>query len=257
MPLPYLRHIKSDSARFGDLLSRIDSAAPVTFCPEWSAADLLWHLTEVQYFWGSIVAGRLQDPDAVPQLDRPGNYFEVLTEFGRRSTALVESLADTGPEVPVWTWSDDLTTGFVLRRQAHEALIHRVDAELVSGPIGPIDPDLAADGVDELLRVMIGGVPDWAVFTPDGTKITVVCRNPDFAWGLELGRMVGTGPDSGENHDVPAALIGEPFDSPVITGEAADLDLWLWGRGSTERLTVDGDPAILDRLRRMAAESTR
>ena len=49
--------------------------------------------------------------------------------------------------------------GFVRRRQAHEALIHRIDAELTAGRRTPVDPLLGADGVDEALRVMYGGVP--------------------------------------------------------------------------------------------------
>ena len=32
-----------------------------------------------------------------------------------------------------WTWSTDQTVGFIVRRQAHEALIHRLDAELTAG----------------------------------------------------------------------------------------------------------------------------
>ena len=33
-------------------------------CPDWTAADLLWHLGEVQSFWATIVRERLTDPDA-------------------------------------------------------------------------------------------------------------------------------------------------------------------------------------------------
>jgi hypothetical protein len=41
--------------------------------------------------------------------------------------------------------------GLFLRRQAHEALIHRLDAELTMGERTPMDADINADGVDEAL----------------------------------------------------------------------------------------------------------
>ncbi len=48
-------------------------------------------------------------------------------------------------------WADDKTAGYIARRQAHEALVHRLDAELTVGDRTPLDPRLAADGVDEAL----------------------------------------------------------------------------------------------------------
>lgn len=61
----------------------------------------------------------------------------------------------------MWTWSNEQSSSFVLRRQAHEALIHRLDAELVVGDCSPIDPLLAVDGVDEALRLMYCDTPAW------------------------------------------------------------------------------------------------
>ena len=53
----------------------------------------------------------------------------------------------------VWSWANDQTAGFSYRRQAHEALIHRLDAELAGGERTAIDARLAADGVGEVLGV--------------------------------------------------------------------------------------------------------
>lgn len=44
---------------------------PVPTCPDWGFDDLVWHMCEVQHFWGSIVEDRLDDPEAVVDLDRP------------------------------------------------------------------------------------------------------------------------------------------------------------------------------------------
>ena len=32
-------------------------------CPDWTVADLLWHLTEVHDFWRTVVAEQLSDLD--------------------------------------------------------------------------------------------------------------------------------------------------------------------------------------------------
>ena len=42
----YLEHIRSESRRFREVLSTCDPDARVPGCPEWNAADLLWHLAE-------------------------------------------------------------------------------------------------------------------------------------------------------------------------------------------------------------------
>ncbi len=45
---------------------------------------------------------------------------------------------------------------------SHETLIHRVDAEQSHGGVTTADPDLCADGIDELLSLFLGGAPEWS-----------------------------------------------------------------------------------------------
>ena len=60
----HLSALRTDSARFGELLGR-DLSAPVPSCPGWSMLDLANHLTDVQAFW-AVIAGRLlMSPDGV------------------------------------------------------------------------------------------------------------------------------------------------------------------------------------------------
>src|SRR3954469_10889491 len=127
MPLDYLAPIRTDSTRFGDVLRKCDPDARVPSCPDWTAADLMWHLIGVQHFWGTIVRDRLDaPPEGKPQ--RPADYADLIAEFDSTAESLAATLAETPADTSVWTWSDDHTVGFVLRRQAHEALIHRLDA---------------------------------------------------------------------------------------------------------------------------------
>jgi uncharacterized protein (TIGR03083 family) len=254
--------LAEESRTFSRLMSETPPHVPVPTCPGWSAADLLWHLTEVQMFWGLIVERQLQDSaDAEPlKGDRPDDYHDLLAMFERESKRLSTALADTADDVEVWTWSDDHSVGFVRRRQAHEALIHRVDAEAAAGRVpGPIDMELAADGVDEVLRVMAGGVPEWATFEPEGVEVRIVATDAGRTWGAAFGQMQGTSPNSGKTYDIPALTVGMNAVSPnaAVSGTAADLDLYLWGRGSLDGLTVEGDATVVPRLRQLMHEATQ
>src|SRR6266516_464265 len=142
--LDYLIHLARESARFGEALGGVPPDAAVPSCPDWTADDLLWHLGEVQWFWGTVVREKLtgsQAEELKPQ--RPADRAGLFSFFGRISRDLGEILAEATPDTPAWTWSDEQTVGSIRRRQAHEALIHRVDAELAGGIRTPMDP---ADG---------------------------------------------------------------------------------------------------------------
>ncbi|QNP56765.1 maleylpyruvate isomerase N-terminal domain-containing protein [Tessaracoccus defluvii] len=57
MPMSYepVDVIRREAARFAHVLRDVPDAAVVPSCPGWTAADLLWHLTEVHLFWGAVV----------------------------------------------------------------------------------------------------------------------------------------------------------------------------------------------------------
>ncbi|WP_298758133.1 maleylpyruvate isomerase N-terminal domain-containing protein, partial [uncultured Nocardioides sp.] len=58
----YSAHLRRESTRFRDVLALTPSQARVPTCPDWDADDLLWHLAEVQWFWGGVVAARPAGP---------------------------------------------------------------------------------------------------------------------------------------------------------------------------------------------------
>ena len=62
--LDYLEHLATDSARFGEVLRDLPAETPVPACPDWTADDLLWHLGEVQWFWGTVVRENLTGAQA-------------------------------------------------------------------------------------------------------------------------------------------------------------------------------------------------
>jgi uncharacterized protein (TIGR03083 family) len=252
--LDYLDHLAHESDRFADvLLAETDPMRPVPSCPDWTTIDLFWHLTEVQWFWGTVVRERADDPSALSSSPprRPSDLDSLGHTYASVSAALEDTLAATPPETPVWTWSDDKTAGFVRRRQAHEALIHRVDAELATGKTSDIDPSLATDGVDEVLRVMFGGMPGWAGFDSSNRTVRIEATDTGTAWTVELGRVSGTDPDSGKAYDEPSLVVLDQTPAQVdatVRGPAADLDCWLWGRLAADRVERTGDEQPLSHL---------
>jgi uncharacterized protein (TIGR03083 family) len=249
----YLRHLRADSARFREVLAGCDPAARVPSCPDWDAGDLLWHLGEVQHFWATMLGQRPTGPDEYAEPDRPDSHAGLLAYFDDASAALLEALAGADPAEETWTWSNDRTAGFVYRRQAHEALIHRVDAEQTAGQVTPLDPALAADGVDEALDVMLGGTPAWGTFAglPQHVRVDVADRG-ESVW-VQLGRFTGTDPDSGVDHDLDdISVVPDPGTEPdvVVSGTAGPLDAWLWRRADDSEVTVSGDRRVYDLFRR-------
>ncbi len=257
--LDLLAHLRADSARFRNVLVAADLTAPVPTCPTWTAADLFWHLTEVQWFWGAIVRERAAEPSAVDGM-RPHRPDDdgLAGAFDYHSQELIDALQDAPAAEHVWTWSSEQSIGWVARRQSHEALIHRVDAEMTLGSRGDVDAELAADGVDEVLRIMLPSVPEWAQFEPDGVTLRLHATDVDRTWGVAFGTERGMSPD-GEVVEREAVGVGVDAADPgtVVQGPAAELDLWLWGRGDFEALEVEGPVDPAQSLRHILADETR
>lgn len=241
----YLAHLRRESTRFRDVLAAVDPAVRVPACPDWDADDLLWHLAEVQWFWGQVVALRPAGPPA-EHPDRPGSRRDLLAFFDDVSGRLCDALAAAGPEQPAWSWSDEQTVGFTFRRQAHEALVHRLDAEQAAGQVTDLPAELAADGVAELVEVMYGGTPpDWGTFTPSGHHVRLELTDLGLHLRVATGHFVGTEPESGTHVDSAHLVrVGDEGDADaVVSGPAAALDAWLWRRRDDEGITVAGDEA--------------
>jgi uncharacterized protein (TIGR03083 family) len=250
MDLDYLTHLREESARFVDVLREAPPDVQVPTCPDWETDDLLWHLAEVQWFWGTIVRDNVTDPSTMAHPERPGDRAGLVAFFESSSAALQKALAETPPEETRWTWSREQTAGFSRRRQAHEALIHRVDAELTADTErAEMDSALCADGVDEALRIMFAGVPDWGHIEPEpGTTLRIrVVADTDRSWLVTLGRFTGTDPE-GMSHDDPDIVVADTDTGEdavaTVSGAACDLDCWLWGRPTSGPLERIGDEQV-------------
>jgi uncharacterized protein (TIGR03083 family) len=255
--LDFLAHLRLESARFGAALRDTDPAARVPTCPDWNAGDLLYHLAEVFQFWATVVAERADDPGPIEAAKpvRPDSQVALLALYERCTAMLLDTLEATPDEVPVWTWSADHSVGFVRRRMAHEALIHRLDAELTAGGPTPVDPALATDGVDELLQHFFAH-PHWAEYHADGPLARLRTTDTGATWLVQLGGFSGRSPDTGNTYDHEPCLwlvaSGEP--SFTMSETARDLDAWLWSRPTVAEPTIEGDRTAFQSFAAFIAE---
>ena len=97
--------IREQSERFLDVLAGVDAEAPVPSCPGWTAADLLWHLGEVQHLWAEVARGATED-DVVPP-ERPDDVASLRTLVARSGTELLGALAGRDPTDETWSWHPD------------------------------------------------------------------------------------------------------------------------------------------------------
>jgi len=237
----------------------------------------------VQHFWSTLIAEGLEGPSSYEQPTRPKSV-ELVGMFRRANAELINALATAEPSDACWTWhGPDQSIGWVRRRQAHEALIHRIDAELSVRTPSPIDVQLAADGIDEILSVMldVGDLADWATYVPSKDRIALECTDIEWSdgesstgissdgaespkWNVELGVVSGTD-ELGTLHNLLALSLLPSRDSradldvctSTIRAPAAEMDLWLWGRGDLSPQACDGDSGVVKKLRLTAADATQ
>jgi uncharacterized protein (TIGR03083 family) len=202
-----------------------DLNAPVEHCPGWTMADLVWHVTEVHWFWSKIVA---ELPSAPPQdaqgPDRP-EPDQLISRFSAGAAHLMRVLASADPAAACWTWATaQQDVGFVLRHQVQEAAVHHWDAEHALGRELILGTAMSVDAIDEFLTFSLPTVRGYHPETPlpnlDG-PLVLAASDAGIDWTLTDDSLPGT-----VTFSAGAADPG----LPRVTGAASDLLLWLYGR---------------------------
>ncbi|MGD2051329.1 MAG: maleylpyruvate isomerase family mycothiol-dependent enzyme [Acidimicrobiia bacterium] len=252
--LDYLTAIRRESeALLAAAAHGLEPAVPS--CPGWTVRDVVAHTGVVHRHKEQIV--REHWIDGSPERVEPP--AEGLLEWFRHGVDhLIRTLASHDPSEPISTFHPpNQTVGFWYRRMAHETAIHRVDAELGHHPAGRVERRLASDGIDELLEVMLPGVPERATAVATGVVLGLECTDTDGRWTLREVACSGAAPEEEEDvDDIPAFVFDEADPTTVMRGTASDLLLYGWGRGPVDRLQVEGDDRIVAVFREVAARGT-
>lgn len=235
------------TARVVEVLRESEPNTPVPTCPGWSLADLGHHLFVVQAFFATIVEEERTERGDHPDRPRPPDeaLADTLHAVSHRLAAAIRS-ADASRRF--YTWAGSQPISWIVRRQAHEALIHSADAAAALGGMVDVVPDVARDGIDELMEWFHAAPPNWAEWSASDA-IGIVEAGGEGRWRLEWGRLRGTSPTTGIDHDLEMAVAAPPGPvSAVVTGEASTLDLWLWRRLPMGAVDVEGDAALVERV---------
>lgn len=137
---------------FGELVRAGDPATPIPTCPEWTLRQLFRHVGRGERWAAQIVTERRDvDPRTIEGGKPPEDLDGAIAWLRDGSQLLVDAVAKTGPDTPVWTFLGPRPATWWLRRRCHEVLVHRADAALALGQPFAAAPELAADGLSELL----------------------------------------------------------------------------------------------------------
>ena len=227
--------LRRDSAGLLAAARAADPERRVPSCPDWTPADLVWHVVVVHGFWAWCVREQAQDPDGRPRLERPAGDDELYAMAAATAAQLADLLATSDPSTPVWTWAGGGDVAWVARRVAHETAVHRHDAEEAAEHRYEIDPELASDGIDEYLHVFVPRRPAEHELTG---SVHLHCTDVAGEWLVEPA-AAGEAPTIRREHAKGDA---------AVRGPAEDLLLVLWGRRPLESADVIGDAAVAAQL---------
>ncbi|MGP4015155.1 maleylpyruvate isomerase family mycothiol-dependent enzyme [Saccharopolyspora sp. 5N708] len=228
------RAFRAQAAAFRGAVVQAGPDAKVLTCPEWDVRRLVQHLARV---YASVALALELEPGAErPRPERPpADFDDALTWWDDRLANLLHKLSTSDPTRPVWSFFPDGTAASWTRRMAHETAIHRLDAEHALAGLGPdhvhdliFDPELAADGIDEMLTVIMPVAGKWAEQELAG-KVLYHAPDAGRAWLVEY--QPGKPPVAGAPTDAALEV------DATVAGTADAVYRRVWGRPSTALIT--------------------
>lgn len=161
MTLDFERHCAEIVAQTSLLIGHLagaDLTVPVPSCLGWNVAQLARHVDGDRRWAREIVATRASEPPSDVALrdlsgatnDHPNVLAASLKEA---AAALAATLTEAGPDAQMWCPVGDGGAAFYARRFTYETVKHRADAALALGVEYTLDPDVAADGIDEWMEL--------------------------------------------------------------------------------------------------------
>jgi len=243
-PVPqYLDEIPRHTKAFSDAVRLSGHDAPVPSCPDWTVRGLADHLGGV-HRWCTVTVGnpgtKLKRRGATTP-PMPDDEGEVALWLLEGAAALVQAIRDAGDDTLVGGFGTMVPVSFWARRQCHETLVHRADAELAAGRplLADVDPVIAADAVDEHLAMVVMGAARREGLRADGATLHLHATDEGLGdageWVVTLGA------------DGPTIEHAHRKSDTAVRGPARALLTVLTSRASPEVAGVDvlGAPDLL------------
>jgi uncharacterized protein (TIGR03083 family) len=225
----YADNLIRQNRLFGELVAAADSALVVPTCPGWDLRKLLTHVGRGDRWSAMIVRERADAPvdmRAVPDGKPPADASDALAWSTESARLLVDAVAGTGADVPVWTFIGPKPAAWWIRRRLHESVVHRADAALALGVPYVVEPEVAADAVSEWLDLLVARPADDGPALPAGATLHLHATDDGLgAAGEWMVRGSESGITWGHGHGKGDA---------AVRGSAADLLLAM-----TRRIEAD------------------
>ncbi|MDX6371610.1 MAG: hypothetical protein QOD98_598 [Nocardioidaceae bacterium] len=223
----------SDAMRaFVRYADRAGLEAPVPTCPDWTVLDLVAHQGMVHRWAAALLRGERPSDEEVAAYETSGRDSEhPLAWLAAGASALSEAVNGAPEDLEALVFLNDAPPAreFWARRQCHETTMHAVDALAASlgRPPRPdevwIDPELAGDGIDELLGGFL--TRSRSRLRCDADAMLVVCPEDLADWW-----EVSMGPRPAVTSRHTAARLPSDDADWELTGTAVELYLRLWNR---------------------------
>ncbi|PJJ57288.1 uncharacterized protein (TIGR03083 family) [Mumia flava] len=238
----YAAQIRAAADLLASEAGRAGLATPVPTCPGWTVADLLAHQAMVHRWATGHLAGRPHD-EPTEEEARSAAGADPVGYLLAGVDPLLDAIGEASDDLEAYVFLADPPPAriFWARRQCHETTVHAVDA--VAAALGrtpradevALEADVAADGIDELLRGFLTRRPS-RMFAGGDETIAVVPTDVPASWTIHVGERLAI--TAGADPDAADA---------TFSGTVTALDLALWNR--CDDLEVDGDPDLLRRWR--------
>lgn len=244
MPLDFITAVETGGRQAAAALEQQRTGA-IPWSDDWTVQECAQHLGGVHHVVAKVIAGRpTTDFGAFGSLSPPAATDPALGDWLREGTAaVVEQLRSTDPDAECWTWWPGATTvAFWQRRMAQETLVHAWDAESGAGATTPMDPELAADGIDEYLDVMLAMTRRRHSAPGAGETVHVHCTDAAGEWLVRF-------PSEGTRELTREHAKGDV----AFRGPAQGLLLFLYGRLDADAAGVEivGDESLAARRREL------
>lgn len=225
--------LQAQAAELRSAAVRAGGDAAVPTCPWWDVRALVRHLAKV---YAMVLQALDTDRGAQrPQPESaPEEFDAALACWDQRLAVLRSALADRDPHQPVWAFFPGGTPTAWTRRMVHETAVHRLDVELAGGGTERglvFEPQLAADGADEMLSV-IAPLSDWSAQQRAG-EVLYHAADAERSWLVTF--RPGQAPEVGRPQD---AALGHEVDA-TVAGTADAVYRKVWGRPNTAVVTGD------------------
>lgn len=240
----HITAVGQEAKLFAEAAEQVGLDADVPTCPGWTMRDLVRHLSEIHLWAAAHVAQPHHDKPWVDDLAELAVFWPDLAVFWPDDNELTSSYLDINANLVDALESAPLDVesftflpapsplAMWARRQAHETAIHRFDAENAAGIASEFDPIFASDGIDELLAGFAPRRDEFPIASEKTMMIHAEDTNDRWRVTMEPGGIT--------------TLRGDGPADVTLTGDASDLYLMLWNRGSDSNVRITGDSELLD-----------